>query len=214
MASANAQIGVAKAAYYPSINLFGTAGWQASDIAKLANASSIFWAIGANVAEDIFTGGARRAQVEFAQAGFDANVASYRNTVLNAFREVQDGLTGLTVLTQAQEAQQLSVDAARRTLDISTNRYSGGLVSYLDVVTAQQNLLNNEQQLVVDPGAAAADQRFAGESARRRMGRLEPCGSSGEAEVEGHRHAIKKNVILQNKKPRAFARGFFCSRQF
>ena len=85
MASANAQIGVAKAAYYPSINLFGTAGWQASDIAKLANASSIFWAIGANVAEDIFTGGARRAQVQFAQAGFDANVASYRNTVLNAF---------------------------------------------------------------------------------------------------------------------------------
>ena len=100
------------------------------------------------MAEDIFTGGARRAQVQFAQAGFDANVASYRNTVLNAFREVQDGLTGLTVLTQAQEAQQLSVDAARRTLDISTNRYNGGLVSYLDVVTAQQNLLSNEQQLV------------------------------------------------------------------
>jgi outer membrane protein, multidrug efflux system len=152
MAAANAQIGVAKAAYYPSIDLFATAGTQVSDLAKLANASSIFWAIGANVAESIFTGGARRAQVQYAQAGFDANVATYRNTVLNAFREVQDGLTGLTVLAQAQDAQQLSVDAARRTLDISTNRYDGGLVSYLDVVTAQQNLLSNEQQMVTIQG--------------------------------------------------------------
>ncbi|MDP9147498.1 MAG: efflux transporter outer membrane subunit [Acidobacteriota bacterium] len=148
MASANAQIGVAKAAYYPSIDLFGTAGWQSADILKLANASSIFWAAGANVAESIFTGGARRAQVQYAQAGFDANVASYRGTVLNAFREVQDDLTALTIFIHAQESQQRSVDAARRALDISTSRYRGGLVSYLDVVTAQQNLLNNEQELV------------------------------------------------------------------
>jgi outer membrane protein, multidrug efflux system len=148
MASANAQIGVAKAAYYPSIDIFGSAGFQASDIAKLANASSFFWAVGANVAESIFTGGARRAQVQYAQAGFDADVASYRGTVLNAFREVQDDLTALEVFVRAQEMQQQSVDAARRTLDISTNRYTGGLVSYLDVVTAQQNLLTNEQELV------------------------------------------------------------------
>jgi NodT family efflux transporter outer membrane factor (OMF) lipoprotein len=148
MASANAQIGVANAAYYPSINIFGSAGFQASDIAKLANASSFFWAVGANVAESIFTGGARRAQVQYTQAGFDANVASYRDTVLNAFREVQDDLTALEVFVRAQELQQQSVDAARRTLDISTSRYTGGLVSYLDVVTAQQNLLTNEQQLV------------------------------------------------------------------
>jgi outer membrane protein, multidrug efflux system len=148
MASANAQIGIAKAAYYPSIDLFATAGPQVTDFAKLANLSSIFWAVGANVAEGIFTGGARRAQVQFAQAGFDANVANYRGTVLNAFREVQDDLTALTVFIQAQQSQQLAVDAARRTLDISINRYNGGLVSYLDVVTAQQNLLNNEQQLV------------------------------------------------------------------
>ncbi len=148
MASANAEIGVATAAYYPSIDLFGSAGLQASGIAKLANASSFFWAVGANVAESIFTGGARRAQVQYARAGFDANVASYRGTVLNAFREVQDDLTALEVFVKAQELQQQSVDAARRTLDISTNRYTGGLVSYLDVVTAQQNLLSNEQQLV------------------------------------------------------------------
>jgi multidrug efflux system outer membrane protein len=147
MAVANAQIGVAKAAYYPSLNLFGQGGWQTADIAKLANVSSIFWAVGANVAEEIFTGGARRAQVEFARAGFDANVATYRQTVLSAFQEVQDDLTGLTVLDEARKSQQQAVDAARRALDISTSRYSGGLVNYLDVVTAQQNLLSDEQQL-------------------------------------------------------------------
>jgi multidrug efflux system outer membrane protein len=152
MAVANAQIGIARAAYYPSLNLFGQAGWQTSDIAKIANVQSIFWAVGANVAEDIFTGGARRAQMQFARAGFDANVASYRLTVLSAFQEVQDDLTGLTVLSEAQQSQQQAVDAARRTLDISTNRYSGGLVSYLDVVTAQQNLLTSQQQLAVIHG--------------------------------------------------------------
>src|SRR4029450_7859293 len=75
MAIANAQIGIAKAAYYPSLHLFGTGGWQTADIAKLANVSSTFWAVGANVAESIFTGGARRAQVQFAQANYDATVA-------------------------------------------------------------------------------------------------------------------------------------------
>jgi len=152
MAAQNAQIGVAKAAYYPSLNLFGQGGWQAADIAKLANVASTFWAVGASVAESIFTGGARRAQVQFAQAGYDANVAQYRQTVLSAFQEVQDDLTGLLVLDQAAKSQQLAVDSARRTLDISTSRYTGGLVSYLDVVTAQQNLLTSEQQLAIIQG--------------------------------------------------------------
>jgi len=152
MAVANAQIGIAKAAYYPSLNLFGNGGWQAADIAKLANVQSTFWAVGANVAETIFSGGSRRAQVQFAKAGYDASVAFYRDTVLNAFREVQDDLTGLTVLAQAKQSQQQAVDAARRTLDIASNRYTGGLVSYLDVVNAQQNLLNNEQELAVIQG--------------------------------------------------------------
>jgi multidrug efflux system outer membrane protein len=152
MAVANAEIGVAQAAYYPSLPLFAQGGWQAADIAKLANGSSAFWALGANVAQEIFTGGARRAQLQFARAGYDANVASYRETVLIAFQEVQDEITGLTVLIQAQQTQQQAVDAARRTLDISTSRYRGGLVSYLDVVTAQQNLLTDEQQLAVIRG--------------------------------------------------------------
>ena len=152
MAVANAEIGVAQAAYYPSLPLFAQGGWQAADIAKLANASSAFWALGANVVQDIFTGGARRAQLQFARAGYDANVASYRETVLTAFQEVQDEITGLSVLIEAQQTQQQAVDAARRTLNISTSRYSGGLVSYLDVVTAQQNLLTDEQQLAVIKG--------------------------------------------------------------
>jgi multidrug efflux system outer membrane protein len=152
MASANAQIGIAKAAYYPSLDLYGQAGWQTAAISSLVNTQSIFWALGANVAEDIFTGGARRAQVQFARAGYDANVASYRQTVLGAFQEVQDELTALSVLSEAQQEQQQTVDAARRALDISTDRYSGGLVNYLDVVTAQQNLLSNEQELAVIQG--------------------------------------------------------------
>jgi outer membrane protein, multidrug efflux system len=152
MAVANAEIGVAKSAYYPSLNLFGTGGWQAADVTKLANVASTFWAVGANVAEAIFTGGARRAQVEFAQSGYDATMANYRQAVLSAFQEVQDDLTGLTVLEQAKQTQQLAVDAARRTLEISTDRYTGGLVNYLDVVTAQQNLLSNEQEAAVIQG--------------------------------------------------------------
>jgi multidrug efflux system outer membrane protein len=152
MAVANAQIGIAKAAYYPSLNLFGSGGWQAADVAKLLNVQSTFWAVGANVAESIFTGGTRRAQVQYARANYDATVAAYRQTVLQAFAEVQDDLTGLSVLDQAYQSQEQAVKASHRTLDIATNRYTGGLVSYLDVVSAQQNLLTNEQQLAILQG--------------------------------------------------------------
>lgn len=152
MAVANAQIGIARAAYFPSLNLFANGGWQSADIVKLLNVQSTFWAVGANVAQDIFAGGSRRAQLQFAKSGFDASVASYRDSVLNAFREVQDDVTGLTVLEEADRAQQQAVASSRRALEIATSRYVGGLVSYLDVVNAQQNLLNNEQELAVIQG--------------------------------------------------------------
>lgn len=152
MAVANAQIGIARSAYFPSLNLFASGGWQAADVAKLLSVQSAVWAVGASAAEAIFTGGSRRAQTQFAKAGYDASVASYRDTVLNAFREVQDGVTGLTVLDQAFLAQEKAVDSARRTVAIATSRYVGGLVSYLDVVNAQQSLLNNEQELAVIRG--------------------------------------------------------------
>jgi NodT family efflux transporter outer membrane factor (OMF) lipoprotein len=152
MAVANAQVGIARAAYFPSLNLYTSGGWQAADIAKLVNVQSTIWAFGANAAESIFTGGQRRAQVQFAKAGYDASVAGYRETVLSAFGEVQDDVTGLLVLNEAQKSQQDTVDAARRTLQLAESRYTGGLVSYLDVVSAQQNLLNNEQEMAIIRG--------------------------------------------------------------
>ena len=147
MAAANAQIGVARSAYFPSLNLFGNGGWLSADVTKLLNVSSAVWAVGATAAEAIFTGGARRAQVQFAQAGYDAAVANYRESALNAFREVEDDLTGLSILNDAKTTQEQAVVAARRAVDIASDRYTGGLVSYLDVVSAQQTLLNSEQQL-------------------------------------------------------------------
>ena len=152
MAVANAQIGIAKSAYFPSLVLFGQGGWNSASITQLLNAESGFWAIGANVAEDIFTGGARRAQMQFSRAGYDGTVANYRGTVLNAFREVQDNITGLQVLDAARRSQTDAVDSSRRQLDIATSRYVGGLVSYLDVVSAQQNLLSNEQEAAIIQG--------------------------------------------------------------
>jgi outer membrane protein, multidrug efflux system len=152
MAVANAQIGIAKAAYYPSLQLYGQGGWNAAKISQLFNAESGVWALGTNLAQSIFTGGARRAQVQFSQAGYDATVASYRGTVLGAFQEVQDNITGLEVLYTAQKSQEEAVDAARRQVDIATSRYVGGLVNYLDVVSAQQNLLSNEQEAAIIHG--------------------------------------------------------------
>ena len=152
MAVSNAQIGVAKAAYYPSLVLYGQAGWQSASISSLVNAESGFWALGANVAQTIFAGGARRAQVQFYEAGYTASVANYRDTVLNAFREVQDDITGLQVLDAARVSQAAAVEASRRQLDIANSRYVGGLVNYLDVVSAQQNLLSNEQQAAIIQG--------------------------------------------------------------
>jgi multidrug efflux system outer membrane protein len=145
MAGANALIGVAKSAYYPDLSLSGSGGLQSFAISKLAALSSGYWAIGAAVAESVLTGGARKAQVQFAEAGYSGAVANYRGAVLTAFQEVEDNLAGLGILDQALNAQRQAVNDARRALEIATNRYVGGLVSYLDVVTAQQTLLINEQ---------------------------------------------------------------------
>ncbi len=152
MAVANAQIGIAKAAYYPSLQLYGQGGWNSASITQLLNAQSGFWAFGANVAQDIFSGGALHAQVRYSQAGYDATVANYRGTVLTAFQEVQDDITGLQVLYSARQSQADAVNSARRQVDIATSRYVGGLVNYLDVVSAQQNLLSNEQEAAIIQG--------------------------------------------------------------
>jgi outer membrane protein, multidrug efflux system len=145
MAAQNAQIGVAKSAYYPGINILAGAGFESSDISKIISASTGFWSLGANVAETVLSGGRRRAQVEFAQSAYGESVANYRQTVLTAFQEVEDSLSGLGVLAQAAESQQLAVDASQRALTIANDRYTGGLVTYLDVVTAQQTLLDSQR---------------------------------------------------------------------
>ncbi len=145
MAVQNAQVGVAKSAYYPGVNLFANGGVQSADLGVLLNAPSAFWAVGANVAETILSGGRRRAQVDFAKSGYGASVASYRQTVLTALQEVEDGISGLGVLARAAQTQQQTVDAAQRALTIANDRYVGGLVTYLDVVTAEQTLLDNKR---------------------------------------------------------------------
>jgi outer membrane protein, multidrug efflux system len=145
MAAQNAQIGVAKSAYYPGINILAGAGFESSDLNKIISASTGFWSLGANVAETVLSGGRRRAQVEFAQSAYGESVANYRQTVLTAFQEVEDSLSGLGVLAQAAESQQLAVDASQRALTIANDRYTGGLVTYLDVVTAQQTLLDSQR---------------------------------------------------------------------
>jgi NodT family efflux transporter outer membrane factor (OMF) lipoprotein len=145
MAAANAQIGVAKTAFYPSILLGGTGGWQSRDITTLASAPSTFWALGANVLQTIFNGGLNHAQLAFAQSGYEASVATYRQSVLSAFQQVEDGLSGLSTLAAAADTQQRAVEASQRALTIANNRYVGGLVTYLDVITAEETLLTNQR---------------------------------------------------------------------
>lgn len=145
MAAQNAQIGVAKSAFFPSVGLVGGGGWESRDIAVLTSAPSTFWAVGANVAQALLTGGRRKAQVDFATSAYGASVASYRQNVLNAFQEVEDGISGLNILSQAADTQQQAVDAAQRALKIANDRYVGGLVTYLDVITAEQVLLDNQR---------------------------------------------------------------------
>ena len=145
MASANEQIGIAQAAYYPSLSLTASAGQNSTSLANLATLPSTVWSVGAILSETLLTGGARRAQVQFAQAGYKVTVANYRGSVLTALQEVEDNLAGLAVLDDASKAQAAAVTDARKALEIATNRYVGGLVSYLDVVTAQQTLLSNER---------------------------------------------------------------------
>jgi NodT family efflux transporter outer membrane factor (OMF) lipoprotein len=146
MAAANAQIGVAKAAFFPSLTLTPTVGWQSTNFADLLSAPSLMWTLGAAVSQVVFDGGRRSANVKFASEGYQAAEANYRQTVLNAFQQVQDGVTGLSVLDGASKQSHSAVIDAQRLLSLANDRYSGGLVAYLDVITAQQSLLTSERQ--------------------------------------------------------------------
>jgi NodT family efflux transporter outer membrane factor (OMF) lipoprotein len=148
MAQANAAIGVEKAAYYPSLNLSSSGGVQSSAINTLFSAPALSWSFGASAAETIFDAGLRKATVEQFTATYNASVASYKQTVLTGFQQVEDSLSNLRVLSQQIARQQSAVGAAERNIDIATARYQTGLDPYLNVITAQTILLSDQQTLV------------------------------------------------------------------
>jgi NodT family efflux transporter outer membrane factor (OMF) lipoprotein len=145
MAYQNAQVGIARAAFYPQITLSGSGGWQSTQIAPLLNAPSLFWSLGADALEPIFEGGRNRANLAAARSAYDQSVATYRQSVLTAFQQVEDGISNLSTLSQALKTQGAAVEDARRELTIANNRYIGGATSYLDVITAQTTLLASQR---------------------------------------------------------------------
>lgn len=146
MVAANANIGVAKAAYFPSLTLAGQAGYQSSYFRNLLSAPSSFWGIGPNITFNVFDGGLRRAQVRQARAEFDASAANYRGTVIAAFQQVEDSLASLNHYNDAAREEKAAVDAAQRTLNLSMALYVQGASDYLTVVTSQTALLQAQQQ--------------------------------------------------------------------
>ena len=148
MAVANANIGVARAAYYPTILLQANGGWDSNQLATLFNAPSVLWAFGASVTQTLFDGGKTTATIKMAEAAYASAVANYRQSVLLAMQEVADGIDASALLGRAGTESQASVKSAQRVLDLANDRYTGGLATYLDVITAQQALLTNQRQAV------------------------------------------------------------------
>jgi NodT family efflux transporter outer membrane factor (OMF) lipoprotein len=144
VAAANAQIGVAEAAFYPSVTLTASLGLESSSLGKLFTAASRFWSVGASISETVFDGGLRRAQTDFARAAYDASVATYRQTVLTAFQGVEDNLAALRILEQEATVQGEAVNAAGRSVFLTLNQYQAGTLGYLNVITAQTIALNDE----------------------------------------------------------------------
>ena len=145
MAYQNALVGVATAAFYPQLTIAGGGGVQSTDIATLFTAPSAIWAIGGDLLQPLFEGGRNRANLAAAKSAYDESVANYRESVLTAFQQVEDGLSGLSTLSQASATQDAAVTDARHALELANNRYVGGVTSYLDVITAQSTLLTNER---------------------------------------------------------------------
>jgi NodT family efflux transporter outer membrane factor (OMF) lipoprotein len=141
VAAANAQIGVARAAYFPSLTLGATAGWESSHLSQWFDWPSRFWSIGPQAAMTLFAGGALRAATDQAHAEFDQAAANYRQTVLSAFQSVEDNLATLRILQQEAAQQRTATASSRRVLDLATTRFQTGIDSYLNVVTAQTALL-------------------------------------------------------------------------
>ncbi|MFY9690166.1 MAG: efflux transporter outer membrane subunit [Candidatus Acidiferrales bacterium] len=148
MAQANAQIGVARAAYFPNVTLSASGGPESTSAANWFSWPSVAWSIGASASETIFDAGLRRATVEQYRAQYDETVANYRQTVLTAFQQVEDNLASLRVLSKEIQEQDIAIKSAQRYLTDATNRWKLGLDPYLDVISAQTALLSNQQTMV------------------------------------------------------------------
>ena len=144
MASANAQIGVAKAAYYPNISLGATGGFESSAITTLFSGPSILWSAGPSALFTVFDVGRRRAASDQAVAAYDQAVANYRQTVLTGFQQVEDNVAALRILEHETQVQDKAVTAAQKYLELANTRYKGGVTSYLEVTTAQTAALSDE----------------------------------------------------------------------
>ena len=144
-AAANAQVGVAEAAFFPSLTLSATGGFQSSVLSQLFSLPSRYWSLGPALAQTLFDAGLRRAQTAQAMATYDENVANYRQTVLAGFQEVEDNLAALRILEQEAFVQDEAVKSARESLTITLNQYRAGTANYLAVVVAQATALSNER---------------------------------------------------------------------
>lgn len=145
MAYENGLVGVATAAFYPQLTISGGGGFQSTSLTSLVTAPNAIWSLGADLLQPIFEGGRNRANLAAAKAAYDGTVANYRQSVLVAFQQVEDGLSGLNAISSALTSQSAAVQDAQRALQLANNRYVGGVTSYLDVITAQAALLTNQR---------------------------------------------------------------------
>jgi NodT family efflux transporter outer membrane factor (OMF) lipoprotein len=148
LAEANSEVGLARAAFYPQVLLSTAVGLEGTTITNWLNWPSRLWAVGPSVAQTLFVAGRRRAVLQESTANYDALVADYRQEVLTAFQQVEDNLASLRILEDEAQRQRRAVEAARESEKLSLNRYKGGLVTYLEVVTAQSIRLQNERVAV------------------------------------------------------------------
>ena len=148
VAAANAQIGVAQAAFYPTFTLTGSGGFRSQDLGDLISSPSRFWAVGPVLAQVLFDGGLRRGVSNQAKAAYDAQVAAYRQSVLTGFQEVENNVAALRILEQEANVQDEAVRLARESVELTTNQYKAGIVSYLNVVAVQRVALDNERTAI------------------------------------------------------------------
>ena len=148
MAEANQQIGIARAAYFPTLSLNASAGFEGTSLLNWLNWPSRFWAVGPQMLETLYDGGRRRATSETALANYDGTVATYRQTTLTAFQEVEDNLAALRILNDEDQQQTQATASAEESLQLFSNRYKGGVDTYLQVITAQTVALQNERNNV------------------------------------------------------------------